>query len=440
MVFPEQLCNDVSNCAAARICVAFSGGADSTALLHALAQLPDARNRGLRALHVDHGLQRDSSRWADLCLTFCAELELPCEVLRVQVDTDSGEGLESAARRARYNAMAGRMQPGEWLLLAHHRDDQAETVVMKLLRGAGPDGLGGMRVRRPFHQGQLWRPLLDVPQAQLRRYVEQHRLRFIEDPSNQDQSLGRNRLRHEIMPRLVAHWPQAMDSILRSAALSRAAADTLRHQWLAALPALRDPADNSLDADGWLALDPALRGPLLDHWLHRAGLTAPTHAQRLQIERQCHARPGQVPCIRWPGTALHIWRGRLWAEAPTASPAPDWHARWFGEMLLLPGGSHLSLCGAKARLDAPLTVRLRQGGERIKPAGDRHTRELRDLFQQAAVPPWQRNRIPLLYADDELITVADRWISDRGVRLFQQAGGTLRWQTTPERRENTERA
>ena len=437
MVFPDQLRNDVAICSADRLCVAFSGGADSTALLHALARLPEARARRLRALHVDHGLHRDSAEWTEHCRNVCAELELPCDVVRAKVRTDRGDGLEAAARHARYQAFAERLEAGEWLLLAHHRDDQAETVLLKLLRGAGPEGLGGMRVHRPFHHGQLWRPLLDVPRAQLREYVERQRLPFIEDPSNQDQTLRRNHLRHEILPRIVSQWPQAVDSILRSAVLSRAAADTLRRQWMAALQVLRDPVTNSLDAKSWLALDRAIGDPLLDHWLHRAGLTAPTHAQRQQIERQCRVRAGRVPCIRWSGTEVHIWRGRLWACASSTAHPSDWYAAWAGETLTLPDGSRLSLEGSRERVESPLTVRLRRGGERIKPAGDRHTRELRDLFQRAAVPPWQRDRFPLIHADDELIAVADRWVSDRGIAMFERAGGTLHWK--PAAKPETER-
>src|SRR3546814_88459 len=129
----------------APLCVAFSGGPDSTALLHALAGLPQARAHGLRALHVDHGLHADSATWAEHCRRFCAALEVPCNVLRVQVQRVSGSGLEAAARDARYAALAAQLHEGEWLLLGHHRDDQVETVLLKLLRGAGPEGLGGMR-------------------------------------------------------------------------------------------------------------------------------------------------------------------------------------------------------------------------------------------------------------------------------------------------------
>lgn len=411
----------------APLAVAFSGGPDSSALLHALAQLPQARQRGLRALHVDHGLHADSTAWAEHCRHFCDDIDVACDVLRVQVERTRGNGLEAAARDARHAALAGQLRKDEVLLFAHHRDDQAETVLLKLLRGAGPESLGGMRAQRPFGRGRLWRPVLDLSRAQLREYVERHRLNCIEDPSNADTRLARNHLRHEILPRLAAHWPQAVDSILHSATLSRAAAEALRSQWLIVFDTLHDPASGSLDAAGWLALTPALREPLLDHWLHARGLSAPTTAQRRQIERQCDARAGRLPCIRWSEVELHIWKQQLWAIRAQPPPPPDWQQDWHGEPLLLPDGGELALNIADARLDTLLRVRLRRGGERIKPAGDAHTRELRDLFQQARLPPWQRNSCPLLYAGGELVAVADRWVSTRGADIFERAGACPRW-------------
>lgn len=423
----QHLLAALAAAAPAPLCVAFSGGPDSTALLHALTQLSVARTRGLRALHVDHGLHADSAAWAEHCRRFCAALGLSCQVLRVQVDSGNGDGLEAAARRARYDALATQLHDGEWLLLGHHRDDQVETVLLKLLRGAGPEGLGGMRALRPFGRGQLWRPLLGLSRRQLHDYVDVHALDCIDDPSNADTRLARNHLRHEILPQLTRHWPQAPDSILHSAKLCRAAADALQTQWRTAFGVLHDPVTGSLDAAGWLALDSALREPLLDHWLHARNLPAPTTAQRRQIERQCSARAGQLPCIRWAGAELHIWKGRLWALLPARAVPFDWQACWHGEPLTLPDGGRLSLTEAGARLAEPLSVRLRRGGERIKPAGDAHTRELRHLFQQNQLPPWRRNVCPLLYAGDELVAVADRGLSQLGVDIFRQAGATPCW-------------
>ncbi|MGN2245852.1 tRNA lysidine(34) synthetase TilS [Frateuria sp. GZRR35] len=423
---PETLRQALDGHPDSPLCVAFSGGPDSAALLHALATLPPARARGLRALHVDHRLHPESGAWAAQAAAFCVSLDVDCEVRRVEVARGGSDGLEAAARHARYAAFADALQPGEWLLLGHHRDDQAETVLLKLLRGAGPQGLGGMRAVRPLGAGRLWRPLLDLPREVLRAYVEAHGLPCIDDPSNRDTSLARNHLRHEILPRLRLHWPHAVDSILHSASLCRAADDTLRAHWLKAFGTLHDSTNDSLDAQAWLTLDPALREPLLDHWLHASGLPAPTAAQRRQIERQCHARAGQQPCVCWPGAELHIWKGRLWAHAPRASVDPHWEANWHGEALTLPDGGRLSL-SPDARLDSPLTVRLRRGGERIKPAGDRHTRELRDLFQQVALPPWRRLACPLLYAEGELVAVADLWRTARGAALFDAARARPRW-------------
>jgi tRNA(Ile)-lysidine synthase len=409
------------------LCVAFSGGPDSTALLHALADLPEAHARGLRAIHVDHGLQAESARWAAHCRAFAATLGLSCEVRVTTVDRDSGIGLEAAARHARYAIFADYLHDGERLLLGHHQDDQVETVLLKLLRGAGPEGLGGMRTERPLGRGVLWRPLLNLPREVLRDYVVAHLLPCIDDPSNDDTRLSRNHLRHEVLPLLKAHWPHAALSITHSASLCRAASGALQQDWLDALDALRDKATNSLDAPGWLALPPALRDPLLAHWLHTQGLPAPTTAQRQQIERQCTAQDGQLPCIQWHGAEVHVWKNRLWAMAPRHQRELGSELRWQGEPLALPGGGLLTLEPA-AQLPIVLRVRWRSGGERIKPEGDRHTRDLRSLFQTGAIPPWQRDACPLLYEGDVLIAVADRWLSARAQEIFRSTGGKPHWQ------------
>lgn len=408
------------------LCVAYSGGPDSTAVLHALAHMPEARARGLRALHVDHGLHAESARWSAHCRALSATLGLPCDAYVAKVDRSGGIGLEAAARHARYAIFTEHLHANERLIFGHHQDDQMETVLLKLLRGAGPEGLGGMRIERSLGNGIAWRPLLNVPQQVLRDYVQAYGLPCIHDPSNDDRQLARNHLRHEVIPLLKSHWPHAAISVTHSALLCRAAADTLQQDWLVAFEVLRDDATNSLNAPGWLALPPALRDPLLAHWLHAQGLTAPTTAQRQQIERQCTAQDGQLPCIQWPGAEVHVWKNRLWALAPRRDVPSQGEWLWRGESLSLPDGGSLTL-KPTAQLPVALHVRWRSGGERIKPVGDNHTRDLRSLFQTGAVPPWQRDVCPLLYEDDELIAVADRWLTARAETIFREAGGRPLW-------------
>lgn len=404
--------------------VAYSGGPDSTALLHALAT--HSPRPAMRALHVDHGLHAESGSWAMHSRRFCESLDVPFESLRVTVDLSRGEGMEAAARRARRGAFMAQLRAGERLVLAHHRDDQVETVLLKLLRGAGPEGLGGMRERRPLGAGEQWRPLLDLPREALLAHVALHGLDTVHDPSNDDPRVARAFLRSTVMPALGELWPQASRSIVHSALLCRDAADALRDAWAPALAALR-ARDGSLDAPGWLTLPAALRWPVLDQWLHEAGLQAPTSGQREALERQVRdAAADRLPRMGWLDTEVRVWRGRLWALARSAPFDDQWEAPWRGEALDLPGGGVLSL--GDARLPRALTVRYRRGGETLRPAGDRHTRELRDLFQRGGVPPWDRPCMPLVVdGDGRVMAVGDRWLSDDAASLFDAAGARPRW-------------
>jgi tRNA(Ile)-lysidine synthetase, N-terminal domain/tRNA(Ile)-lysidine synthetase, C-terminal domain len=403
--------------------VAYSGGPDSTALLHALAM--QSPRPPLRALHIDHGLHAESGLWAVHCRRFCESLDVPFESVRVSVDLSRGEGMEAAARRARRAAFAAALRPGERLVLAHHRDDQVETVLLKLMRGAGPEGLAGMRALRPLGAGEQWRPLLALPREALLDHIALHALDTVHDPSNDDPRVARAWLRSAVLPALREHWPHAAQSVVHSARLCGEAAACLRDGWIDAYAQLR-AADGSLDAAGWVNLPHAWRGPLLDHWLHGAGLSAPTTAQRETLERQAReAAAERLPLVGWLDTEVRVWRGRLWAMPRQRPFDTGWSITWRGEPVALPGGGSLTLGGR--RLPAEVIVRYRQGGEALKPVGDRHTRELRDLLQRAGIPPWERPRIPLVVAGDDVLAVADRWVSERGKTLFEAAGATPLW-------------
>jgi tRNA(Ile)-lysidine synthase len=435
-VWTDDLRTQIEANAPPALCVAFSGGPDSTALLHALAQLPEARERDLRALHVDHGLHAASADWAKRCADFCKSIDVPLTTLRVQVDHARGEGIEAAARHARYAAFAENLAAGEWLMLGHHRDDQVETVLLKLLRGAGPEGLGGMRALRSFAGGWLWRPLLETPREALRKYLSEKELSCIDDPANANLRFARNVLRREILPRIAANWPHADASILHAAQLCRAAAAYIDAAAQTALATLRRDAD-TLDVAGWLVLPEALRAPVLDAWLHAHGFSEPPDAPRAELAKQAaNASEDSTPVVAWPGTEVRIWDGRLHATPPLAIPAADWHTQWYGAPLELPpdcGELRLEAMHPASKhatgtpFDPPLTVRFREGGERIKPVGDPHTRELRDLFQQARVPPWLRVRCPLVFENHELIAVAGLWISEHGKSVFDACGASPSW-------------
>jgi tRNA(Ile)-lysidine synthase len=417
------------------IAIAFSGGLDSSVLLHSLAALPAARARGLRALHVDHGLHGDSQEWATRCERVAAACDVPLTIMRADVERGSGFGLEAAARRARYSAMQSALQAGEIVALAHHRDDQAETVLLKLLRGAGPEGLSAMRNLRRFGQGLAWRPLLSLPRATLRGYADHHGLGWIQDPSNADTLIDRNYLRIDVLPRLRKRWPEADASIAQSANWMRAAAEYIEEQSLQALARVQGFDPMTLRYREWMNLPEALRDPVLRRWLRDIGLPEPTQHQVGELVRQlAEAGEDKLPCVRWPGTELRRYRELVYARRPLHMAPVDWEHEWHGEQIDLPASlGTLSLNdetgqSASLALERPLRVRFRRGGESLRLATGAHHRDLRDLFQEAGVPPWERGRLPLVIGDDgELLAVGDLWLSDEGRSLFARYSRRLTW-------------
>ena len=414
------------------IVVGFSGGMDSCVMLHALAHDTAARERGLRAIHVNHALHADAARWAEHCRGITDSLDVRLDVIEVQIARSGGIGLEAAARDARLGAFVDSLQPGEILALAHHADDQAETVLLKLLRGAGPEGLGGMREWRALGNNHLWRPLLNLPRSQLAEYAQTHALRWIDDPSNADTRLRRNFLRHDILPRLREHWPQASAPLAHSAAWARAASDFIDSQARESLSALQRDDPESLPWRAWLDLPLALRDPVLRLWLRELGLDAPAHFHVVELERQLReAGADRTPCVSWDNTQVRRYRQHMHAMQ-TLSPVPsNRESTWNGTALALPaGGTLLMQSRAKThpvQFSPPLLVRYRRGGERFKNAANAHHRELRSVLQDAGVPAWWRDRIPLVFAEQELIAIGDVILNDTARALCDRCEGRIVW-------------
>jgi tRNA(Ile)-lysidine synthase len=407
--------------------IAYSGGLDSTVLLHRLAQhSPRLR---LRAVHIHHGLQALADEWAEKCRRFAGSLGVAFELLRVQVDALDPAGPEGAARVARYEALRGLMQPGDVLATAHHRDDQAETVLLRLLRGSGVQGLAAMRPLREFAPGRLWRPFLELPREQLYGYAQQHGLRWIEDPHNRDPRYGRSWLRSELMPLLQQRFPQAGESLARTARLAGEAAQLLDE--LAAQDLAQTGEGEGLNVPALRTLSLARRHNLLRWWLRQRGFEVPAAELLERIEREVLAAAEDAePLLAWPGCELRRYRTRLYAMAPLPPPpAAEAVQAWIAPQLALPPG-----CGRLVLPQPPpqgLSVHFPRGGERFKPAGSAHHRTLKNLFQEAGVPPWVRLRTPLVELEGELVYVAGIGASARWQELFGGDRAEAEWREPP---------
>lgn len=414
----------------AALVVGLSAGLDSVVLLHALAMLPQARARGLRAVHVHHGLHADADQWLRHCEAICEALDVPLHSVRVEVPRDSGEGIEAAARHARHAAFAAELGDDEVLVLAHHRDDQAETFLLRALRGSGVDGLAAMRSWRRFGRGWLWRPLLAHSRVQLLAYAQAHGLRWIEDPSNSDPRFDRNFLRHQVLPLLGERWPHVHAALARSAELSSQATELLAEEDVRCLALLRTADAHAISREGLQALPPARRARLLRRWIADLALP-PLPAEGItQIEAQVlTARDDADPCFHWQGAELRAWRDLVHAGAARPSLEVGWGCEWNGTApLSLPDGSALLLLGASG-FGRSVRVHARQGGERITLPGRDHSHTLKHVLQDLGVPPWVRERLPVLSDDSGEVLAAgdlawsaafDAWLRERGARLLWQ--------------------
>jgi tRNA(Ile)-lysidine synthase len=365
--------------------IAFSGGLDSTVLLHLLAHLAKTQSLPtLNAIHVHHGLQAAADAWPEHCRSVCAALGVPLQVVRVQVQP--GASLERAARDARYHAFTETVQANEVLLTAQHRDDQAETLLFRLLRGAGVRGLSGMPRQRPLGKGHLLRPLLDVTRAELEAYASEQGLSWVEDPSNEDRQYSRNYLRHQVFPALASRWPQAVATMARSAAhLSEAQA------------LLDDLAD----------IDLSLASTVSDFdWLGLPSLELAA-LEKLSVARQRNALSRWLePRTRLPDS--DHWSGWEDLRDATGDARPIWRlaGTWLDPALplVLPGNGVLTLSGKIP--DGPVQIRYREGGE-VMGLPNRGHRDLKRLLNENAVPSFVRGRLPLLYKDGQLLAVAN---------------------------------
>ncbi|HEB96723.1 MAG TPA: tRNA lysidine(34) synthetase TilS [Sedimenticola thiotaurini] len=395
--------------------VAYSGGRDSHVLLELMALLAPRLPAPVAAVHVHHGLQQGAARWAGHCERVCADLGVPYRCIELALSVPPGESLEAVAREARYRALAGILGDGEMVLTAHHRSDQAETVLLQLLRGAGVAGLAAMPVLAPLGPGLLGRPLLSFDAEQVAERARRRRLQWLEDPSNRDTGFDRNFLRQRVIPLLAGRWPALSRTLARSARHCAEAQALIDESARADLEGLLEGGGDTLSTSALAELSPPRARAALRAWIRGAGFRVPDSARLDRIlTEMVGAAPDRSPMVHWAGAELRRYRGRLYLMPPLQSPAAGTVLRWDGRSpLVLPAGlGSLSVRRGRPGIDSArwargtIEIRFGRPSGRLRLAGEGCSRSFRQFCQQRAIPPWERDRLPLIHLDGELAAVA----------------------------------
>lgn len=404
-----------------RLVIAYSGGVDSHVLLDMVVQVQQLHQRPIKIIHVHHGLSQYANDWANHVEQIAQAYNIDYVIKRVSVNQQQAS-LEDAARQARYQAINHELIDGDVLLLAHHQQDQAETFLLRLLRGSGVKGLGGMAVigSVPFNQRNIpaWRPLLTVNKSQILDYAQQRQLKWIEDDSNTDERLNRNYLRHQVISVLQQRWPQAVERVSAASQRLQEAEQLLQDLAVIDYQQVKDKS-NSLNIAQLAKLSEARRHNVLRYWLQQLGFNLPEYQQLSKLWTEvCLAKEDAQPMYYWPHVEVRRYRQQLFAMSPLTNFNCD-EQKWINKQQAI----HLStgeliepqqiqaLIKAEYWQTGQISIRYRQGGEKIQPVGRQHHHDLKKLLQAEGVPTWQRERIPLIYINQQLAIVWGYWVA-----------------------------
>jgi len=401
-----------------QIFIAYSGGVDSHVLLHLAALNEDLRSN-MTAVYIHHGLQLEADAWARHCQTIALSLGVSFKEINVKIDEDSGKSLEELAREARYQALKPLLGLHDVVLLAQHREDQMETVLLQLFRGAGIQGLSGMPSTIAFGKGLMCRPLLDVSKQVIDEYAVENQLSWVEDPSNKSNEFDRNFLRNQIVPQLKEKWPALDKTIARSARhcanaqrMSEGLARELFNQVV-------NETDHTLNLSKLCVLETNKQSLVIRQWFKAKQLRMPSEKVVLGIINQViNAKESSTPEIKGQGYSIRRYREKLFCLKPNKILDVK-NLLWSKgvQVIEINDNSKLSLFESTQGIpkgiwaDAEVEVKFRQGAEKISLPGRKGRHSLKKLYQEKGIPPWQRNSIPLIYLDGHLAAVANLWIS-----------------------------
>lgn len=416
----EQWLNSVlSALSECEVIVAYSGGRDSQVLLHALCALkPNFPALQLRAVHINHGLQPLAPKWAEHCKHQAASLGVHCEIISVQINPVKGESIEEAARNARYSVFVAMLKSPHFLLTAHSEDDQAETVLLQLMRGAGPQGISAMRRSKQLGEGYHVRPLLAVSRKEIAAYALTHQLQWVDDPSNENLRFTRNFLRHEVLKPMQAAYPSAATCIARSASHVADMQALVNEYVLTDLVSCQD-AKGMLKLNLLSHFSAKRQMAILKAWLNAHHIRSPsTRILQTILQQALSAKRDAKVSICFGNIALYRFQETLYWQSQTASLNVE-PKIWDLSQVLSWGGNQYEASQVKGQgfafakeQRALLAVKLRKGGERCQLVGENMTRSLKKMFQTWQIPFWQRSTIPLFYQGDKLVCVGETMLFD----------------------------
>ncbi|MBK8815086.1 MAG: tRNA lysidine(34) synthetase TilS [Methylococcaceae bacterium] len=400
------------------IYLAYSGGIDSHVLLHLCASIDNLKPK-ITAVYVNHGLQVEAKNWGLHCGQVCANLGVKFLSLKANAKAAPGESPEEAARNARYAALKPLLGKDDMLLLAQHGEDQLETVLLQLFRGSGLKGLSGMPESMAFGEGRLVRPLLDVSKAQIIEYAKSHALEWVEDPSNRHSRYDRNFLRNDIIPLLKQRWPALDKTVFRSAKhcansdflLAAHAEDLLRH--------VLDQKDKALIISNLKTYSLLEQQLIIRQWFNCLGLKMPSQdfVEKI-VEQVVGARDDANPVLAKQDYCIRRYRNKLYCVKSFSLSIKEGYLWPFGQSLLkVTDEESYEVVHSETGIpleqwqNSTITVKFRSGGESVRLPGREGRHALKNLFQEAGIPPWERIQIPLIFLDDQLAAVGERWIT-----------------------------
>lgn len=420
--------------------IAYSGGLDSHVLLHVLASIQNEIKPKLVAVHINHGISNDADLWVKHCHKTCKDHAIEFQSFSVDLSGKSDKGTEAFAREKRYEVFENLLNSDDLLLTAHHMDDQLETILLQLMRGAGPDGLVGMPQAREFSKGILLRPLLDYSREEIHDHALSESLSWIEDESNKSNKYDRNFLRNRIIPELLTRWPGALKTAKRAARHQAEARNLINEISGSDLEVVCESKYTKVSISEFDNLSSIRKKNVLRAWIKINKLEMPD-AQIIEkvIAEVIHANADRNPCVKWKGGEVRRYRGYLYIMKLLSAHDVELTISWnLEESLKLTSGYLKAVSGEGGGIKKDMLsnntveIRYRQGGEQIRPAGRTETHELKKLFQDKGILPWLRDRIPLIYYENELIAVADLWLESKYAATEAEAA----WQIIWERIEN----